>query len=161
MLPVAVIPILQSAVASTTATQFMKHAPAALAVLKTTPPVDWTDSDMKLVEQFYNKLGGFTEKNGQAMADQAVRFQELSHNQIKDLLSELDLDKLDSAGTAKVAQTSIKENHKTSRLNTVVTVLGITASVFAAFSSANNSSNNSYNLKRPRSLSEKMFGDKK
>lgn len=161
MLPVAAVPLIKVAVASTTAKQLMQNAPAALAFLKTSEPKDWTESDMQLVEQFYNKLSEFNVQNGQALVNNAVRFQELSHAQIMDTFEKLDLSKLDVNGTAKVAETAIKENHKTSRFNTIVTVLGVTAGVIAAFSSVNNASNNNYNLRRPRSVSEKLFGDKK
>jgi hypothetical protein len=161
MIPVAAIPIIKVAVASTTAKQLIQNAPAAIAFLKTSEPKDWSESDMQLVEQFYNKLTNFNVQNGQALVDNAVRFQELSHAQIMETFAELDLSKLDAVGTAKVAETTIKENHKTSRFNTIATVLGVTAGVLAAFSSANNASNNNYNLRRPRSVSEKLFGDKK
>jgi len=161
MLPVAAVPLIKVAVASTTAKQLMQNAPAALAFLKTSEPKDWTESDMQLVEQFYNKLSEFNVQNGQALVNNAVRFQELSHAQIMDTFEKLDLSKLDANSTAKVAETAIKENHKTSRFNTIATVLGVTAGVIAAFSSANNASNNNYNLRRPRSVSEKLFGDKK
>lgn len=161
MLPVAAIPMIKVAVASTTAKQLMQNAPAAIAFLKTAEPKDWSESDMKLVEQFYNKLSDFNIQNGQTLVNNAIRFQELSHAQIIEIFAELDLSKLDSVGTAKVAETTIKENHKTSRFNTLATVVGVTVGVLAAFSSANTASNNNYKLRRPRSVSEKLFGDKK
>ncbi|WP_201580524.1 hypothetical protein, partial [Psychrobacter sp. Pi2-52] len=114
MIPVAVIPVIKAATASTTAKQLMQNAPAALAFLKTSEPKDWTESDMQLVEQFYEKLSDFSFQNGEALVNNAIRFQELSHAQIMEIFSELDLSKLDAEGTAKVADTSIKENHKTS-----------------------------------------------
>jgi len=160
MLPVAAIPMIKVAVASTTTKELLKSAPAAIEFLKTSEPKDWSESDMKLVEQFYNKLGDFSAQNGQALVNNAIRFQELSHAQIMETFAELDLSKLDSVGTAKVAETTIKENHKTSRFNTLATVVGVTVGVLAAFSSANNASNNNYKLRRPRSVSEKLFGDK-
>lgn len=161
MLPVTAVPLIKVAIASNTAKQLMQNAPAALAFLKTSEPKDWTESDMQIVEQFYNKLAEFNVQNGQALVNNAVRFQELSHDQIMETFEKLDLSKLDTTGTAKVAETAIKENHKTSRFNTIATVFGVTAGIIAAFSSANNASNNNYNLKRPRSVSEKLFGDKK
>lgn len=160
MLSVAAVPLIKVAAASTTTKQLIQHAPAAIAYLKTSEPKDWTESDMKLVEQFYNKLSEFNVQSGQALVNNAVLFQKLSHAQIMETFEKLDLSKLDASGTAKVAETTIKENQKTSRFNTIVTVIGVTASILAAFSSASNSSNNNYKLRRPRSLSEKIFGDK-
>jgi len=161
MLPAAAIPTIKVAAASTTAKQLIQSAPAAIAFLKTSEPKDWSESDMKLVEQFYDKLTDFSIENGKALVNNSIRFQELSHSQIMEIFSELDLSKLDSVSTAELAETAITENHRTSRFNTLATIVGVTVGVVAAFSSANNASNNNYNLRRPRSLSEKIFGDKK
>lgn len=100
------------------------------------------------------------QNGGQNFANIAVGFQELSHNQKMEVLNKLDLSKLDAAGTAKIAQTEIEEGHKTTRFSTLITAVTFTVGILAVFSSTNKTSDNNYKLRRPRSLSEKIFGDK-
>ena len=113
------------------------------------------------MENFFQKFQTLIAGSGQATAQYAKGFQELSHMQKLELMDKLDISKLNSESTAKILEAEIREGHKTSRWNTLVTGGAIVVGLLAMFNQAGKAGDRSYNLKRPRSISEKMFGDKK
>lgn len=161
MIPPALIPVLQAAITSKSAAQFAQYAPIILAQTRNQKPAEWSDSEKELMEGFFQKFQTLIAGSGQATAQYAKGFQDLSHKQKLELMDKLDTSKLNSEGTTKILEAEIKEGHKTSRWNTLITGGTVVVGLLAMFSQAGKAGDRSYNLKRPRSLSEKMFGDKK
>lgn len=161
MIPPTLIPVLQAAITSKSAAQFAQYASIIIVKMKNQKPAELSHSEKELMENFFQKFQTLIAGSGQATAQYAKGFQELSHKQKLELMDKLDISKLNSEGTVKVLETEIKEGHKTSRWNTLVTGGAIVVGLLAMFNEAGKAGDRNYNLKRPRSLSEKMFGDKK
>lgn len=161
MIPPTLIPVLQTAITSKTAAQFAQYAPIIIAQMKDQKPAELSDSEKELMESFFQKFQTLIASSGQATAQYAKGFQELSHKQKLELMEKLDTSKLDSEGTTKILEIEIREGHKSSRWNTLITGGAVVIGLLAMFNKADKAGQRSYHLKRPRSLSEKMFGDKK
>lgn len=154
------VPVLQAAITSKSAAQFSQYAPIILTQMKNQKPAEWSDSEKALMENFFQKFQTLIAGSGKTTAQYAKGFQELSHKQKLDLMNKLDISKLDSEGTTRIIEAEITEGHKTSRWNTLITGGTIVVGLLAMFSQVDKAGDRSYNLKRPRSLSEKIFGDK-
>ena len=161
MIPPALMYALQAAITSKSAAQFAQYASVVIVKMKNQKPAELSDSEKELMENFFQKFQTLIAGGSQATAQYAKGFQELSHMQKLELMDKLDISKLNSEGTAKILETEIREGHKTSRWSTLITGGTVVVGLLAMFSQAGKAADRSYNLKRPRSLSEKMFGDKK
>lgn len=161
MISPALIKVLRAAIKSESAAKFAKHTPIILAQMRNSQPAEWSDSEKELMDSFFQKFQTLIAGSAQATAQYAEGFQKLSHKQKLELMDKLDISKLGSKGTAKVLEAEIREGHKTSRHNTLVIGGTIALGLLSMFNQIGKAGDRSYNLKRPRSLSEKMFGDKK
>ncbi len=152
---------IQAALNSKNAAQFAQYVPVILEYFKSQKPAEMTELEKESAEQFFEKFQNILANTSDGVAQYAIGFQKLSHQQKIELMDKLDISKLDSEGTAKVLEAEIKEGNKTSRWNTIVTGGVAVLGLLAMFDTVDKVTQKNYNLKRPRSLSEKVFGDKK
>lgn len=157
----AVSVALKSAINAKTAAQFAPYAMTALSELNKSTPIEYTETEKELMDKFFTKFQQLVSNSGDQVAKYAKDFQKLSHDQKLEVMSLVDLTKLDSSGTAEVLKAEIKTGRMQSILNTVVAGGTVLVGLLAILDSVDKAGERNYNLKRPRSVSEKFFGDKK
>lgn len=113
------------------------------------------------MESFFNKFQTVLSSCGGDVAKYAKGFQELSHEQKIEVMSSMDLSKLDSIGTAEVLKAEIKTGRRNAMINTLVTAGTVIAGLSMLLSSVDKAGQRNYELKRPRSFKEKLLGGKK
>ena len=158
MLPIAAM---QSAINAKTVSQFATVAPLVLSEITDSKPVEYTESEKELMERFFNKFQTLMSSCRSDIAKYAKGFQELSHEEKLEVMSLVDLSKLDSTGTADILKTEIKTGRRLSMLNTVVAGGTVLMGLLAVLDSVDKAGQRNYDLKRPRSVKEKLLGDKK
>lgn len=78
-----------------------------------------------------------------------------------EFIAQFDLNKLESADIGKVIETKITTEGKTSIFALLMKGLVAIVGIFAVVDAVQSQQKHNYNLKRPRSAKEKLWGDDK
>jgi hypothetical protein len=98
---------------------------------------------------------------GDKFHKEAIEFSKLSHQHQMEFIAQFDLNKLESADIGKVIETKITTEGKTSIFALLTKGLVAIVGIFAVVDAVQSQQKHNYNLKRPRSAKEKLWGDDK
>lgn len=159
-LPPQVITLIQQAVTAKSADAFQILVPTIIDKLSNTERADWSENDVQLMQSFFDKFNHFCLSSNANFTQDAMRFAKLSHQNQLEFIKNFDLSKLESQHMAEVINNKVNAETTNSMWSTLLGAAVAVVGIFGAVSTIQQHQQNSYNLKRPRSLSEKIFGDK-
>lgn len=159
-LPPQVITLIQQAVTAKSADAFQILVPTIIDKLSNTERADWSENDVQLIQSFFNQFVHFDFKINEHIKLSLLEFSKQSHQQQMEFIQAFDLSKLESQHMADVMNNKIDASTKKSMWNGFLTATASIITILGIVSTVQQHQQNSYNLKRPRSLSEKIFGDK-
>lgn len=160
MIPVAILSVLQTVATATTAEQIIKHLPVIQEYLSQ-PPAEWSESDKELLTAVSANFQKLILGVGDKFHKEAIEFSKLSHQHQMEFIAQFDLNKLESADMGKVIETKITTEGKTSMFALLMKGLVAIVGISAVLDAVQSQQKHNYNLKRPRSAKEKLFGDDK
>lgn len=158
-LPPQVITLIQQAVVAQTAEKFKELLPNIINHLNDSTPAEWSESDVQLMQSFFDQFNHFCLNSSEQFKQTAIEFAKLSHQNQLEFLKNFDLSKLESQHMAEVINNKVNAETTNSMWSTLLGAAVAVVGIFGAVSTIQQHQQNSYNLKRPRSLSEKIFGD--